>query len=140
MAQSRAVWNGGLSFAVQQDGHEFIIDGSEEFGGHDLGPRPKNLLLTALAGCTGMDVVAILAKMNITGFGLEVVVHGQLGDEHPVIFTSITIEYRFTGPDLPRKKLERAVSLSQDKYCGVSAMLSKSSDVSWTITLLEEDA
>jgi putative redox protein len=137
MAQSRAVWNGGLAFEVQQDGHDFIIDGSEEFGGHDLGPRPKNLLLTALAGCTGMDVVAILAKMKITDFGLEVNVRGELGNEHPMIFTTITIEYRFTGLNLSREKIERAVSLSREKYCGVSAMLSKSSDVSYTIILGE---
>jgi putative redox protein len=140
MEESRAVWNGGMAFTVRQDGHGFILDGSGEFGGHDLGPRPKNLLLTALAGCTGMDVVSILGKMKITGFGLEVVVHGQLGEEHPVIFTSITIEYRFRGTDLPREKLERAVTLSQEKYCGVSAMLSRSSEISWAITMLGEDA
>jgi putative redox protein len=140
MEESRAVWNGGLTFTVQQDGHGFILDGSREFGGLDLGPRPRNLLLTALAGCTGMDVVSILGKMKITGFGLEVVVHGEPRAEYPVIFTTITIEYRFRGSDLPREKLERAVTLSQEKYCGVSAMLSKSSEISWSITLLDGGA
>lgn len=139
MAESRAVWNGDMDFTVDQDGHRFTIDGSEEFGGHDRGPRPKNLLLTALAGCTGMDVVSILGKMRLTGFGLEVRVRGELGEDHPVVFTAIAVEYRFTGRDLPLEKLERAVTLSQEKYCGVAAMLRGSARITHEITILEEE-
>jgi len=139
MAESRAVWSGGLAFEALQDGHRFVIDGGTEFGGRDLGPRPKNLLLTALAGCTGMDVVSILGKMRITEFALEVVVRGEPGTEHPIVFTSISVEYRFRGRDLPPEKLRRAVDLSRERYCGVSAMLSKAVEISHGIVILGPD-
>ncbi len=122
MTDSTAVWLGGLAFSVEQDNHKFIIDGSEEFGGKDRGPRPKNLLLTALIGCTGMDVVSILKKMKIENYSLTVSASGEYTEDHPRVFKFINIEYLFRGNELPEKKIERAVSLSQDRYCGVTAM------------------
>lgn len=123
MAVSTGMWLGGLAFSVEQDGHEFIIDGSEEFGGEDRGPRPKNLLLTALIGCTGMDVVSILKKMKVESYTLTVSASGEYTEDHPRVFKFINIEYLFRGNKLPEKKIERAVFLSQDRYCGVSAIL-----------------
>ncbi|MCD4849067.1 MAG: OsmC family protein [Candidatus Aegiribacteria sp.] len=122
MAVSTAMWLGGLAFSVEQDGHRFVIDGSEEFGGEDKGPRPKNLLLTALIGCTGMDVVSILKKMKVENYTLTVSASGDYTEDHPRVFKFINIEYLFRGNKLPRKQIERAVSLSQDRYCGVSAI------------------
>ncbi len=135
MPEVTAVWQDGLEFSVLQDGHEFTIDGSPEFGGHDRGPRPKNLLLSALAGCTGMDVVSILSKMRIEDYSLKILASGEYTDEHPKVFRTLHIEFVFTGADLPRGKLERAVELSQEKYCGVSAMLRHTAEIDCTITV-----
>lgn len=135
MARSIAVWQGGLEFFIEQDNHTFTIDGSSEFGGRDKGPRPKNLLLTALIGCTGMDVVSILRKMKVEDFALTVSANGEYTEEHPRIFKFINIEYRFKGDNLPEKQIERAVSLSQDRYCGVSAILGKTVDLKHEIVI-----
>ncbi len=116
-------WESGLAFAVEQDGHHYRIDASPEAGGRDLGPRPKALLLSGLGGCTGIDVVSILEKMRVSIDGLEIQVSAESRDEHPRIFTGIHVRYLFRGRDLPLDKLERAVKLSEDTYCGVSAML-----------------
>lgn len=135
MAVSTAMWLGGLAFSVEQDGHQFIIDGSENFGGEDRGPRPKNLLLTALTGCTGMDVVSILKKMKVENYTLTVSASGEYTEDHPRVFKFINIKYFFRGKKLPEKKIERAVSLSQDRYCGVSAMLRSSVQMNHTIVI-----
>ena len=116
-------WQSGLAFQVEQDGHHYMIDAGPDAGGRDLGPRPKALLLSGLGGCTAMDVVSILEKMRVKLDGLEVQVSAETRDEHPRIFTGIHVRYIFKGKDLPMDKLERAVKLSEDTYCGVSAML-----------------
>jgi putative redox protein len=135
MPMSTAVWQDGLEFSVSQDDHEFTLDGSAEFGGKDRGPRPKTLLLSALIGCTGMDVVSILEKMKVIDYGFTVRASGEYTEEHPKIFRHINVEYIFTGNDLPRNKIERAVSLSQDKYCGVSEMLRGKVELSYDIII-----
>ena len=137
MGKSCATWQGGLTFEIDQDGHQFVIDGPEEFGGRDLGPRPKNLVLSALIGCTGMDVVSILDKMKVRDFGLKVSAEGELTDEHPRTFCSVKVIYRFTGMDLPDDKIEKAIKLSQEQYCGVSAILSLSAELSYEIIIDE---
>ncbi len=124
MAMTTSVrWESGLAFQVEQDGHRYMIDAGPDAGGRDLGPRPKALLLSGLGGCTAMDVVSILEKMRVKLDGLEVQVSAEARDEHPRIFTGIHVRYIFKGKDLPMDKLERAVKLSEDTYCGVSAML-----------------
>lgn len=137
MLTSTAVWQGGLEFSINQDDHEFTIDGSAEHGGQDQGPRPKNLLLTALIGCTGMDAVSILEKMKVKDFELTVKASAETTEKHPKIFKCVKIEFVFTGKDLPRNKIERAVSLSQEKYCGVSEMLSGKVELSYDIIIKE---
>jgi len=139
MPSVTAEWQEGLEFTVQQDGHTFTIDGSSEFGGRDRGPRPKNLMLTALAGCTGMDTVSILSKMKITDYRLRIVADGEYTDDHPKVFSSLRLEFIFTGRDLPPDRLRRAVSLSQEKYCGVSAMLRDTADIEYTITVNDRE-
>jgi putative redox protein len=126
-----------MSFGAMQDGHEIAMDVSKEAGGRDAGARPKTLMLTALGGCTAMDVVSILGKMRVALGGLKVHVSADQTEDHPKVFRSIHVKYIFRGKDLPPDKLERAVSLSQEKYCGVSAMLSKACPITREIVVEE---
>lgn len=121
--ESKVVWKDGMAFEAHLDGFTLTLDASPEVGGRGLGPKPKGLTLASLAGCTGMDVVAILGKMRVPFASFEVSADGELAAEHPKKFDAITLTYRFTGEELPLKKLRRAVTLSQDRYCGVSATL-----------------
>lgn len=121
--KSRSVWRGGMAFDADLDGFNVPIDADGEFGGVGHGPRPKGLMLVALCGCTAMDVAAILAKMKIHPDTFEVSAEATLTSTHPKVFERIDLRYDFTGADLPADKLQRAVVLSQEKYCGVSAML-----------------
>ncbi len=106
-------------------------------GGKDLGPRPKPLILVALAGCTGMDVIAILKKMKVNPDYFNVDVKGEVTEEHPKQFSSMHIVYEFRGKDLPLDKLQKAIDLSQEKYCGVSAMLKKAMPITSEIRILD---
>jgi len=114
-------WQKNMAFETDLDGHKLTIDASVEGGGDDLGPRPKKLMLVALAGCTGVDVIMILKKMKIEPGAFNVFVEGDLTEEHPKKYHTMKIIYQFKGKNLPLDKLERAVQLSQEKYCGVSA-------------------
>jgi putative redox protein len=118
-------WTGDMAFETELNGHKITLDASPEMGGHDKGPRPKPFVLLALAGCTGMDVVLILKKMRIKYDSLNIKVEGNLTEEDPKTFEAIKVIYEFTGPNLPLDKIEKAVSLSEEKYCGVSAMYKK---------------
>lgn len=122
-----------MSFQATVNNHPVIMDADESVGGENGGPRPKALLLAGLAGCTGMDVVSILKKMQVTFDDLKISVEADLSEEHPKVFEKIHIIYHFTGTDLVLSKLEKAVSLSQDKYCGVSAMFSKVASLTYSI-------
>jgi putative redox protein len=118
-----ATFVGGMAFETRLDGHTFLMDASPEHGGSDRGPRPKGLVLAALAGCTGVDVVSILEKMRVAFTRFEVEVDGEVASEHPKRITEVTVRYRFEGTDLPVDKLARAIALSEERYCGVSATL-----------------
>jgi len=124
-----------LSFDVELDGHTFKIDSAEEFGGKNRGPRPKNFMLVALGGCTGMDVASIMRKMKIPYKGMSVSVSGILTEEHPRHFSKMHITYRIKGKNLDRSKVERAVSLSQEKYCGVTYSYSKAMEITHEIIM-----
>ena len=126
-----------LSFDVELDGHTFKIDSAEEFGGKNRGPRPKNFMLVALGGCTGMDVASIMRKMKIPYKGMSVSVSGILTEEHPRHFSKMHITYRIKGQNLDRSKVERAVSLSQEKYCGVTYSYSKAMEITHEIIMEE---
>jgi putative redox protein len=122
MAKTNVKWNGGMSFEAELDGHKITIDADEKVGGENKGPKPKPLMLIALAGCTGMDVVSILKKMRVDLEAFNVDVEANMTEEHPKYFDSFTIVYTFKGKDLAMDKLEKAVNLSQERYCGVSKM------------------
>ena len=127
-------WQEKMAFDVEVDGFHLLVDAAPEHGGTDQGPRPKPLLLAALAGCTGMDVVSILTKMREPLRHFRVVVEGDLAEGHPAYYQKTRILYEFGAADgLDPAKVERAVNLSQDRYCGVSAMLRKATELSFEI-------
>ncbi len=129
-------WLEDMAFDSEVNGHHIIIDAEEKFGGKDRGPRPKFLTLTSLTGCTGMDVIAILNKMRIKPESFRVIAEAELATEHPKVFTKIHLIYEFKGKDLPMDKLEKAVNLSQDRYCSISAMLRKALDLTYEIKII----
>lgn len=121
--ETSVVHTEGMAFEVELDGHRFMVDADPQFGGTNKGPKPKGLLLSSLAGCTAMDVISILGKMRVEPARFEVKVDADLADEHPKKFVRIRVRYFFEGEDLPLDKLFKAVSLSEERYCGVSATL-----------------
>ncbi len=126
-----------MAFKAEVNGHEIILDAAEQVGGENRGPRPKPLMLTALAGCTGMDVVSILRKMRVEFEDFDVIVEGNLTEEHPKQFYKMNVIYEFKGKDLPMDKLKKAVSLSEERYCGVSATYKKAFDITSEIRIVE---
>jgi putative redox protein len=130
-------WKQGMAFQTELYGHKINIDADKSNGGQDLGTRPKALLLVALAGCTGMDIVSLMAKMRVDLVDFNVKVEGEVTEEHPKQFTSLHIIYEFWGKELPMDKLEKAVALSDEKYCGVSATLKKGIPVTHEIVIHE---
>ena len=128
-------WKENMAFEAEINGFKIILDADEAVGGENRGPRPKGLTLVSLAACTGMDVISILKKMRVVPEYFNVEVEGELTDEHPKYYHSIHLRYIFRGKDLPMAKLEKAVNLSQDRYCGVSAMLLKSSTLTHEIII-----
>ena len=126
-------WTERMAFEATANDHKFMLDAKEEVGGEDKGPRPKPLMLLSLAGCTAMDVVSILRKMRVEPDDFNVEVQADQTDEHPKHYNKIRITYKFKGKDLPKDKLEKAVNLSQDRYCGVTAMLSKAAEIDYEI-------
>lgn len=117
-------WQEDLAFKARLDGHEFVIDGTPEAGGRDLGPRPKGLTLVSLAGCTGMDVISILGKMRVKVDRFRIETEALTAGDHPRKFLEIKVTYRFEGPGINPDSLRKAISLSEEKYCGVRATLS----------------
>ena len=130
-------WKDKMAFEAEVDGHKIMLDAAEAVGGQDRGPRPKPLMLTALAGCTGMDVISILKKMRVEVEDFNVTVEGDLTDEHPKQYYKMNVIYTFKGKDLPLEKLKKAVSLSEERYCGVSALYSKAIEVTSEIKIIE---
>ncbi len=130
-------WLENMAFEAEVNGHKFTIDASDAVGGENRGPRPKPLMLVALAGCSGMDVVSILKKMRVEVEGFNVHVEGDLTEEHPKQFSQMRVVYEFKGKDLPIDKLEKAVNLSEERYCGVTAMYKKAIGITTQIRITE---
>jgi len=115
-------WLRNLAFESNMDGHSLITDATIEVGGDGKGVSPKKLMLTALAGCTGIDMSLILKKMRVTVDDIKVSVEGELTEEKPSYYKNMHIIYEFFGNNLPHQKIKRAVKLSEEEYCGVSAL------------------
>jgi len=117
---------GNTMVAKGATNHWVTLDTKPEVGGHAAGSTPKELLLMALAGCTSMDVIPILKKKRSPVVGYECYVRGTEREEHPTVFTDIHIEYVIYGDGVKAADVERAIDLSRNKYCSVSAMLTAS--------------
>lgn len=120
-------------------GHGIVIDASPEIGGQDKGSRPMELVLIALGGCTAMDVISIMHKKRQDLRGLEIKINGERSEEHPKIYKEINIHYIFKGKNLSEEACKRSIELSQEKYCSVSAMLSKVALIKYTWEILNID-
>lgn len=130
-------WLNNMSFETEINGHKITIDAAPEVGGENKGPRPKPFMLAALGGCTGMDVISILKKMHVDVEKFNVIVEGDLTDEFPKHFFRMHVIYEFKGKDLLIDKLEKAVNLSEEKYCGVSAVYKKVIELTSEIRIIE---
>jgi putative redox protein len=135
--QVKVNWLEKMAFSAEVNGHKITLDATEKAGGENRGPRPKPLMLAALAGCTGMDVVSILKKMRVEVEDFNVLVEGDLTEEHPKQFTKMHVIYEFKGKDLPMEKLKKAVSLSEERYCGVSATYRQAMELTSEIKVSE---
>ena len=132
----RAVYNGGMNFSADIDGHVIQIDTPEENGGNNLGARPKALMLAALSGCTGFDIVSILNKMRVlfTDFSVNSIANST--DGTPSVYDEVKIIYSIKVQESDEEKVEKAVHLSKDKYCGVSRMFESFARVTYEIDFL----
>ena len=130
-------WIENMAFKAEVNGHEIILDAVEAVGGENRGPRPKPLMMVALAGCTGMDVISILKKMRVEIEGFAVRVIGDLTEEHPKHFEKMHVIYEFKGKDLPMDKLEKAISLSEERYCGVSVSYRQAMGITSEIRIVD---
>jgi len=135
--QVKISWKDKMAFSADVNGHEIMLDAAEKAGGENRGPRPKPLMMTALAGCTGMDVISILKKMRVEVDDFNVIVEGDLTEEHPKQFSKMHVIYEFKGKDLPMEKLKKAVSLSEERYCGVSATYRQAMELTSEIKVSE---
>ena len=135
MTKVNVNWTSGMAFEAEVNGFRMKLDADEKVGGKNTGPRPKPLTLVALGGCTGMDVISILDKMRVTPDYFNVEVSGVQTEEHPKYYHSIHIRYVFRGSNLPLEKLEKAINMSQERYCGVSAMLGKAAKITSEIVI-----
>jgi len=134
----RAVLEDGMRFDVETgSGHHIKLDAAEHNGGQDAGPRPMEMLLVALASCAGMDIITILRKKRQGVSAYEIRMHGERVEEHPRVFVKITVEHVFTGHALHSDAVRRAIDLTEEKYCGASAMLGKTATITHTFRLIE---
>lgn len=129
----------GITFAGKTDSNHWImVDGPAEFGGSDAAIRPKELLLIALGGCTGSDVASILQKKRVKLDGLEIFLTAEMRDEHPQVYEKIHLEYVFYGDNIRVQDVERAIELSQTKYCVVTVMLQKSVEITHSYRIVSK--
>ena len=129
----------GLTLIAKGDsGHWVTLDSAPEFDGYDAATRPFELFLTSIAGCTAMDVLSILKKMKVDVRDFRMKLSAKRRNEHPKVPTEIKIKYIFKGEKLPKNMIEKAIRLSQDKYCSVSAVVKMAGiPVKWSYKLIQ---
>lgn len=133
-------WTPGMRFdATAPEGTHFAMDAYRDFGGSGAGPTPMEALLAALAGCTGMDVVSILKKMRAPLEALTIDVSAERAADHPKVFTAIHLRYRASGAGLQKEQVEKAVNLSEERYCSVAAMLRHAARITYEV-IVEDTA
>lgn len=129
-------WKHGITFDAHQNDQTFTLTSPTPGDKPEQGISPKNMLLTALAGCTGMDVASLLQKMRVPFASLRVRVDGHLTDEHPKVYERIHMIYEVGTTDVFRPQIERAIAASTQTYCGVHAMLSKGSTITHELVIV----
>ncbi len=136
--KTRIKWIENVAFMAESgSGHAVVMDGAVEGGGRNLGPRPMEMLLMGLGGCSAYDVVYILKRGRENVEDVDVDVEAERADTDPKVFTKIHMHFRVKGEGLNEKKVERAVKLSADKYCSASIMLGKAAEITHSFELIE---
>jgi putative redox protein len=116
-------WKGKMQFeSTNPSGETFLINAAAEHGGEGAGLRPKAMMLSSLAGCSGLDVASLIEKMKLEVDDFKIETIANLTEEHPKVYDAVVLEYHFYGNNLNESKLQRAVDLSVEKYCGVMEM------------------
>lgn len=137
--KANIAWQEGVSFLGQVgSGHSVLMDGAPEAGGKNLGPRPMEMILLGLGGCTAFDVVHILRKGRQAITGCQVEMDAQRATEDPKVFTRIHLHFIITGKDLDPRQVERAINLSAEKYCSASMMLKATVDITHDYEIITE--
>lgn len=132
-------WAGEALFVGETaSGHKILMDGPPEGGGHDLGPRPMEMLLLGTGSCSSYDVISILKKSRQNVTACEAEISSSRAESEPKVFTSIHIHFKVTGVSLKEKQVERAVSLSAEKYCSASIMLGASAKITHTFEIIDK--
>lgn len=137
--QIETQWMGKMQFNALVNGHIIIMDAPPRAGGEENGPIPKPFILTALSGCTGMDVVALLRKANLAIDDFNLKVTGELSKQQPLEYLAIHIVYDINGKNSDKEAVVKAVNDSQEKICGVSHMLKKALPITWDINFNGEE-
>jgi len=133
-------WNGAASFiAESESGHKVTMDGPPDFGGQNKGPRPMEMLLMGMGGCTSFDVVLILKKSRQDIRDCVAEITAERADTDPKVFTKIHIHFVVMGKGLDPKRVEKAVTLSEEKYCSASIMLGKTAKITHDIEIVNVD-
>ena len=131
-------WVDGLLMVGKSDsGHTITMDGPPESGGENLGVRPMEMLLLGVAGCTMIDVVTTLKKMRQDLSHLETKINAERATDHPKVFTDIHIQFIFKGQNLDEKKVDKAITLSAEKYCSASIMLGETATITHDFEVIE---
>ena len=132
-------WIDGLTLAGKgATNHWITMDASEELGGFNAASRPMELLLIGLGGCTGMDVLSIMKKMRVPFNDFEIKLDAERAPDHPKVFTKIKIKFIIYGKDIDKKSVERAIELSEAKYCSASAMLKHAAQIETSYEIKEK--
>ena len=139
--KTKVRWRDGASFTAEtESGHAIVLDGPPDFGGMNMGPRPMELLLTGLGGCTAFDVVMMLQKSRQDIYDCTVDIDAERASDEPKVFTNIHIQFTVYGHDLADKQVARAVELSATRYCSASIMLGKTAQITHAYTIVEGHA
>ena len=139
--KARVKWIENVSFVGESgSGHSVIMDGAPDAGGRNLGFRPMEMLLLGLGGCSAFDVVMILKRGRERVTDCVVEIEAERAEVEPKVFTKIAMRYIVTGHELDPKKVERAVSLSADKYCSATAIMNKTAQITHTIEIVAHDS
>ena len=123
------VWKENMLFESDNPSGEILFMDAPDEGIENKGLRPKAMMLSSLAGCSGLDVVSLLKKMRVEVDDFKMIVQGDLTDEHPKYYHKVHVEYHFYGSNLQLDKINKAVTLSVDRYCGVMEMFRQFAEV-----------